>query len=177
MLVRDAVPRDAEAIQRVAKRSVTMAYDGVVEDPAIIENLRRPGFIDDLRAWIEEVASRDCYIYLVAEDGDRVAGFAQYIWDPGGTGPFVGEDECLLHSLYVDPDDWRRGVGTHLTEGGLTYLPDDRTVLRLGVLKGNEDAVSFYEARGFERTGETTYHVSGGAYDCFVYSRPFATSE
>lgn len=45
------------------------------------------------------------------------------------------------------------------------------TAVRLETLAGNERAVAFYEARGFERTGERTVEVAGEEYPGLIYVR------
>jgi ribosomal protein S18 acetylase RimI-like enzyme len=173
--VRAAREADAPAIAGIARRAATEVYEGTVEDRAIIENVRSDGYVDGLREHLRTLPDRDGYCYLVAgiptvADSDSVQGFAQFVWAPMDTDPFVGRGECLLHSLYVDPDHWSEGLGTALVDAGRERLPPDLTALRLAVLEGNDDGVAFYEAYGFERTGEAVVDVAGGEYPSYVYS-------
>ena len=105
---------------------------------------------------------------LVADD-DGVVGFIQIRLEE--TKPFVGDDETDLKELYVHPDRWGEGVGTALLEAGLDRLPADVAAVRLATLSGNERAAAFYEARGFERTGDHTVDIGGEQYRADVYTR------
>jgi ribosomal protein S18 acetylase RimI-like enzyme len=170
--VRAARGADAPAVARVARRAATAVYEGTVDDPAILDNLRSDGFAEGLREHLDRIPDRDGYCYLVA--GEPVAGFAQFVWAPMDTDPFIGPDECLLHSLYVQPDRWGEGLGTALLDAGIERLPEDCTALGLAVLRSNDLGIRFYESYGFERTaaGETT--VAGATYPCYVYSLSLA---
>jgi ribosomal protein S18 acetylase RimI-like enzyme len=98
-----------------------------------------------------------------------VVGFAQYLWSPADTEPFVAADEVLLHSLYVHPDHWGAGAGTALVDAGRERLPEELTTLRLAVLKGNEVGVSFYESYGFDRVDSRAGETDGVAHEEYVY--------
>lgn len=185
--VRAARPADAPAVADIARRAATAVYEGTVEDRAIVENVHSDGYVAGLREHLRRVPDRDGYCYLVAEGNDGsvdessgreradsdpvdVRGFAQFVWAPMDTDPFVDRGECLLHSLYVDPGHWGGGLGTALVDAGIARLPDELTALRLAVLRGNDLGVSFYESYGFERTGGAEVAVAGATYDCHVYS-------
>ena len=153
----------------VSRESCEAVYAGRLDDEALLETVRDPDFPAELRSWLDRLPLPGV-AYLVAERDGSVVGFAQYLWSPADTEPFVAADEVLLHSLYVHPDHWGAGAGTALVDAGRERLPEELTTLRLAVLKGNEVGVSFYESYGFDRTGESVVGTMGGEYDCWVYS-------
>ncbi|MFC7046262.1 GNAT family N-acetyltransferase [Halobacteriaceae archaeon GCM10025711] len=110
-------------------------------------------------------------VYLVGDDGDGVVGFAQFTWGDACREGYVGDDEALLHSLYVAPDCWREGAGTALLERGVEQLPDRLDRLKLGVLPDNEVGRSFYDDHGFEVVGEDVYEMGAASYDVLVLAR------
>lgn len=175
MRTRDATPADAEAVAAVSLASCEAVYGGVLDDEALLESVRDPEFPSELRSWLGRLPLPGVS-YLVAERDGELVGFAQYLWPPADTEPFVGDGEALLHSLYAHPDHWGTGVGTALVDAGVERLPADLTTLRLAVLKDNELGQSFYESYGFDRTGEAVVETMGGAYDCWVYSLSLAAS-
>ena len=78
-----------------------------------------------------------------------------------------------VYSIYVDPAHWGSGVGTALMEVGLDFLtPRFRTAL-LWVVRENENARRFYEAREFheDRGSLKTYTFFNYAVLCVRYSR------
>ena len=172
MCVRTATPTDAERIATVARGSCEAAYEGLLEDPELLETVRSDGYDAEVREFLRTVPKTAGLRYDVVEVDGRVEGFAHYRFAPAGTDSFVGPTECLLHSLYVAPDRWGEGLGSALVDAGDDRLPDRLSALVLGVLKRNEVGISFYESSGFERRGEAVLEVSGGEYDCWVYARP-----
>jgi ribosomal protein S18 acetylase RimI-like enzyme len=170
--VRTATPADAERIAVVARESCEAAYEGLLDDPALLETVRSDGYTDEIREFLRAVPEAAGLRYDVVETEGRVEGFAHYRFAPAETDSFVGSTECLLHSLYVAPDRWGEGLGSALVDASDGRLPDRLSALVLGVLKRNEVGTSFYESSGFERRGEAVLEVSGAGYDCWVYARP-----
>ena len=62
-------------------------------------------FSDDEWNWVQLTAERSLG-WVVARDGDRLAGFVNVIWD--------GLVHAWIQDTMVDPRDHRRGVGTRL---------------------------------------------------------------
>lgn len=172
MRVRTATPADADRVAVVARESCEAAYEGLLEDPALLETVRSDGYADEIREFLRTVSNTAGLRYDAVEDDGRVEGFAHYRFAPAETDSFVGPEECLLHSLYVAPDRWGEGLGTALVDASDERLPGWLSSLVLGVLKGNEVGVSFYESSAFERRGEAVLEVSGAEYDCWVYAKP-----
>lgn len=108
----------------------------------------------------------------VAEDGSgTVRGYAVFRWGDDETKPSVPEGAAELKELYVDPDFWGEGYGTALLEAGLDRLPAHVDDVALELLAGNEIGAGFYRARGFERTGETSFELDGATYPTEVWVR------
>ena len=83
---------------------------------------------------------------FVAEEAGRILGFATVLPRPGAA--------AELEDLFIEPQDWRRGVGRALVEEAA------RRALSLGApalhLIANPRAEAFYAACGFKALGETT---------------------
>lgn len=79
---------------------------------------------------------------IVAELGDRIAGFAAVILD---------EVEAELDGLFVEPDLWRQGVGSALVD--IAVHEARRQGLTMTVI-ANPSAQEFYEKCGFTVEGD-----------------------
>lgn len=79
---------------------------------------------------------------IVAELGDRIAGFAAVIID---------EVEAELDGLFVEPDLWRHGVGSALLD--IAVHEARRKGLTMTVI-ANPSAHEFYEKCGFTVEGD-----------------------
>jgi ribosomal protein S18 acetylase RimI-like enzyme len=118
---RRAEPGDAEAVADV----FLAAY-------AEMSYLPELHTAEETRGWIGDVVLSNLEVW-VAEDGDRVVGFAA-----------LGDD--LLEHLYVHPEAQSRGVGTALLALSKERRPGG---LRLWVFQKNVGARRFYERHGF----------------------------
>jgi len=146
VLIREAEAADADAVAAVHVRAWQAAYRGLLPD----------AYLDALRP--QERASRYTFgspdpaaprTMIAAIDG-AVAGFASFGASRDPDAPHAGE----LFALYVDPGNWRSGVG-----GALLHDACERLCARgheealLWVLAGNERAARFYLARGWRSDG------------------------
>lgn len=81
---------------------------------------------------------------FVAEDAGRIVGFATIIPREG--------DDAELEGIFVEPSEWRKGIGTAL----LVQIEREGRAWganRLHVL-ASANAEAFYAAAGFTKTGE-----------------------
>ena len=90
---------------------------------------------------VEQIAAG---LVRVAEQNGAVVGFAVLL-DRSG-------DACELDGLFVEPDRMRAGVGRELVEDA-KRLARKRGATRIDVV-ANPQAEAFYEAVGFEPSGE-----------------------
>ncbi|WP_458206143.1 N-acetyltransferase family protein [Haladaptatus sp. NG-SE-30] len=143
--VRKTIPDDSSAVQRVARTSWHAAYDEVLGESRVKE------IVD---SWFDPEnvvadVNRDERPFFVAERDSEVVGFVIGIPDEERDATFH------LYRIYVHPDFWGEGIGTQL----LRRFEDEvrnraARRMRLSVIEPNEDAIAFYESRGFERVGE-----------------------
>ncbi len=96
------------------------------------------------------LAEGDGFVVLARRGGRPVAyAFVELLPGPDDTWP-VGERYAELQTLVVDADERGSGVG-----GAVLDRVDQELAARdchdmaVGVLPGNEDAIRFYERRGF----------------------------
>jgi ribosomal protein S18 acetylase RimI-like enzyme len=160
--VRDATADDVPGIRRVARRAWTTTYEGHLSTETIETALREWYGAAELR----RLLGRDDVEYLVAERDSRVVGYI-------GGGPVDDADATAsLGAIYVDPDDWGRGIGTAL----LARFSDrcrarEVETIRVRVLAANAIGRSFYEKRGFEPVETVDAELFGESVRERVYRR------
>jgi GNAT superfamily N-acetyltransferase len=81
---------------------------------------------------------------MVAEIGDRLVGFATIVAHDG--------NDAELEGLFVEPTEWRKGIGTALVHA-IEREAAAWGANRLHVL-ANQNALAFYEEAGFSKIGE-----------------------
>ena len=87
----------------------------------------------------------DKYIYIVAADGERIAGYA---------GCFVVLENADITNIAVDEEYRRQGIGYRLIELlSLKAADKGAESLFLEVRESNEPAKSLYEKNGFVKVG------------------------
>jgi ribosomal protein S18 acetylase RimI-like enzyme len=97
----------------------------------------------------------------VAEIDGRFAGYC-YVAAPSREGD-TGPGEAELVAMYVDPGQWRHGVGNALMQASLerlTGLPYTEAVL--WTFKENDRAIAFYERNGWRLDGNEKIHSRTG---------------
>jgi ribosomal protein S18 acetylase RimI-like enzyme len=150
--LRDATPADACAIATVLVQSWRAAYRGLLPDDVLADL----SVSDRERFWSDTLTARPVHTRIVvAAIGDAIVGFA-------ATGPPLVPDDRAdptlgdLYALYLDPDVWRRGIGTQLHAAALDRLRScGFTHAGLWVLDTNERALRFYNRHGWTDTGRT----------------------
>lgn len=160
MQVREATPEDAEAVRRVADVTWHDAHDDIVGAEAVELFLGKYYDPADLR---ERYGSDGGTTFVAVVDG-TVVGYASGIPE---------DDAYTLGSIYVHPDHQGAGVGSAL----LDRVEDAGAAagyetLQLVVMAANDDSISFYESRGFERTDDHYDELLD--VDGYVYEKPLA---
>jgi GNAT superfamily N-acetyltransferase len=146
MIIRPAEPEDAMAVARVHVRSWQAAYRKLLPDE----------YLDGLRA--EDRAQRYDFAALdplkprtiVAAEDSSIYGFGTTAPSRVPDLPEHGE----LCALYVDPEQWGRGIGVALMSAARTHLVElgFRSAF-LWVLAGNVRAERFYRMDGWSPDG------------------------
>jgi GNAT superfamily N-acetyltransferase len=140
VVVRTAVPADAEALTHLHLDCWDDAYTGLV--PQEVIDRRRAELDLRVARWAEML--EDSEETLVAESPEGLIGFVM-------AGPGRDNDvdtELELKALYVRAAHWGDGVGFALFEEAV----GDRAAY-LWVLAANPRAIAFYERQGFRLDG------------------------
>lgn len=145
--IRRALPSDARRVAEVHVETWRAAYRGLLSD-SVLAGLSVDGTEE---RWRERIAKPWGHIH-VAERNEQVVGFVACgaCEDEDVDHGKVGE----IYAVYVQPGEWRRGHGAALAREALKCLREDGfDEVILWVLRGNEQAIRFYEAEGFVADG------------------------
>jgi ribosomal protein S18 acetylase RimI-like enzyme len=147
--LRRATSADAEAVGRIHVESWNVAYRGIMPDDVIA----RTDLAYRARFWAERIADPDWPVFVIEENGQRVA-FCQMVAsrDPDDDPTRVGH----ITSIHVLPHLRGRGHGRLLMDHVLQeFQKRGFTQVTLWVLDENRKARAFYERYGFELDGGT----------------------
>ncbi|WP_232796911.1 ribosomal protein S18-alanine N-acetyltransferase [Blastococcus atacamensis] len=111
----------------------------------------------------EELAQTDTRHYLVAEDADRVVGYA---------GLIAYEDEAHVATIGVTAARQGEGIGAQLLDALLAEADRRRSpVVLLEVRADNETAQGLYRRRGFAEIGRRRGYYQPSGTDAVVMRR------
>jgi len=147
MSIRRAELSDAKGIAAVHVAAWQVAYRGLLPDDV----LDRLSIDDSEKRWSERITKPWGHIF-VAEQEAHIVGFVACgsSQDEDIDQKKVGE----IYAIYVHPEQWRQGHGAALVGKAAQCLrADGLEEIILWVLRGNEEAVRFYRAAGFEADG------------------------
>ena len=132
--IRLAQPDDRLKLIELQRRASLMWDD--VRD----QLLERPELIDE--ALPEEMIAANRV--FVAHPGEHIVGFATIVTHEG--------NDAELEGLFVEPSEWRKGIGTALVRA-IEREAQAWGANRVHVI-ANRNARAFYEVAGFEVVGE-----------------------
>ena len=110
----------------------------------------------------DELAHTDTRSYLVAEDGDRVVGYA---------GLIAYDDEAHVATIGVVGDRQGEGIGALLLDALLTEADRRSPVVLLEVRADNPVAQELYRRRGFTEIGRRPRYYQPSDTDAVVMKR------
>lgn len=149
LVVREAIPDDAEAIARVHVGTWQSAYRGQIPDEYLDGlSVRERGEV-----WrrILATSGRDEVNWVAERDG-AIVGFA----GAGTSRDSDGRERTgELFAIYVLADHWGAGVGGALMEKAIGWLRAGYRSATLWVLATNERAQRFYRRWGWTADGAT----------------------
>lgn len=152
MSVRQAAVDDVEAVREVAASSWETDYPDI---------LRRETAETGVEEWYSSDRLHEAVVdpwpaVLVAEADGEVVGFVHAT---------ATENEGAILRLYVDPEHRREGHGRRLVEGVREEMAvHDVDRISAMVLAKNSIGNAFYEALGFEQTGEGETRIGGETF-------------
>jgi GNAT superfamily N-acetyltransferase len=149
--IREAEPRDAEAIASIHVRSWQAAYRGQLTDD-YLDGLKVEDRLEQHRRSLEE--PRPDWRTWVAEEGGELLGFAVTgSTEDADADPKTGE----VYAIYLEPDRVGTGVGRDLFAHAVDDLRERGfRAATLWVLESNERTRRFYEVAGWKPDGAST---------------------
>ncbi|PTW59669.1 ribosomal protein S18 acetylase RimI-like enzyme [Breoghania corrubedonensis] len=162
--IRTAGKQDLEKISALLAETWHDTYDRIYGPDKVADITAAWHSVEALKTQLARPGSE----FIVADDGERIGGVAFAAMADAKA------KTVMLHQLYVRPGCQGQGTGAMLLAEIVEAFPDAST-LRIEVEPANEKAVSFYEAKGFEKVGETSdCGVTGNksGIPAAIYERP-----
>ncbi|PSH66299.1 MULTISPECIES: GNAT family N-acetyltransferase [Phyllobacterium] len=139
MWVRSATKEDLNAVRDMLVETWHATYDDVYGVEKVNAITDRYHSLDALKKQLAKPYSE----FIIADDGADILGMA-----------YASQKDhklSILNQLYVHPEHQKQGVGSLLLAEVESAFPGV-FALQLEVIEQNQNAIRFYESRGFERT-------------------------
>ena len=120
-----------------------------------------PFLVTDRIQWFNQFAESGPHRLLVAEDQDRVVGYATSTRFKTR----AAYNTSVETTIYLDPADYGRGIGAQLYGELMSQLSEEPAVHRAyaGIALPNDASVALHRKLGFEHVG--SYHEVGYKFD------------
>ena len=152
--IRDARPEDAERIAEINAAGWRTAYVGMIESDRL-DAIDIAEWARTIRENLQRL-SKGSFSIVAVVDGE-IAGSA-YVVSPSSDDD-LGPEYSELVAIYVDPGNWRHGIGTALLDAAQARAArSGSTQMSLWTLTENAPAQAFYEHHGWRRDGSKEIH-------------------
>lgn len=166
--IREAVPADVESLAATGQRLFVGTYGDI-------------SGADDLAAHVDDYfgetavareLERDGVRYLLAMDGDDIAGFLK-LRRSDIPKSVPAETALEVQQLYVSPDQQRRGIGRRLMDHAVEIARETPVQgLWLSVWEEADWAIKFYLRYGYRTVGTTDFWLGESHYEDFLMWLP-----
>ncbi|OOV82394.1 MULTISPECIES: GNAT family N-acetyltransferase [unclassified Acinetobacter] len=141
-LIRPATPQDLAAILAIYNHEVLNGF-ATWNDQAYTFDSFQQKLLD---------FQKQNFPFVVIEDQDQqqIAGYADY----GSFRNFAGYRHTVEHSVYIDPNYARLGLGQQLLEHLIQHAKSQNMhVMIAGIDHGNSASIALHKKLGFKQTG------------------------
>ena len=153
MSIRNATLEDVKDIATIHVNSWQVAYKSLIPQ-SYLDNL---SIAKREQTWSNILTNSNTHT-IIKEINGAVVGFANFghTRDEDKNSTVTGE----ITSIYLNPEHWRKGLGTALIEFILSELKNRGfTEVTLWVLDSNQTACNFYQKIGFKPDGATKIDI------------------
>lgn len=165
LIVRRAIPEDAETIATIGWKSFTWAFGALYREEVLARYLEATYSIDKIAGSLTKPGN----VYFVAEAGGCVQGFLKL--KEGGAAAWQ------VQKLYVDPDLIQSGIGRRLMQAGEDWMRRQGAASSwLVVYRGNDRAIRFYGALGYEEAGSESHDFEDIRIEFKRMAKPYGES-
>lgn len=156
--IRPATEEDIPAIARIHVPAKQKAYASAVDQ----DYLQNKTFEEYEGVWTHYMTAGDAtqYLALIHNQPVGVISFGRLRTPPPGTSRIRPLYAAEIFGIHVHPDYWKQGVGKALLQKAVEDLKNQKLrSLCLWVIKGNENAIKFYDHMGGQRIGKRMIEI------------------
>lgn len=168
MILRDALPEDAEALAELGRASFVATFAHLY-DPADLSAFL--GAVYSVRVVAEEIADPTLFHQLAVDEASgALIGFVKLKHPGGYPGHSDAANPITLGQLYTAPGRTGEGIGAALMDWALALArARGADAVQLSVWSENTRAQKFYQRYGFAKIADIDFWVGNHRDDEFLY--------
>lgn len=155
MTIKKCTLDDVVELQAVSKETFTETFQEQNSLEHLNAYLERAYNLEQLK---RELANPSSHFYFVLYD-QQVAGYLK-INTGNAQSEEMGEDSLEVERIYVKKDFQKHGLGKQLLNKSMEMaLELNKSKVWLGVWEENDNAIAFYQKKGFVQTGAHSFFM------------------
>lgn len=155
MTIKKCTLDDAVELQAVSKETFTETFQEQNSPEHLNAYLERAYNLEQLE---HELANPSSHFYFVLYD-QQVAGYLK-INTGDAQSEEMGDDSLEVERIYVKKDFQKHGLGKQLLNKAMEVaLELNKSKVWLGVWEENDNAIAFYQKKGFVQTGAHSFFM------------------
>lgn len=148
ILLRNVKASEKSQLHDIRYKAWKMAYHHIYKQDEI--NNYFQGNVTERRTWSSIPIQNEINLICEFEDNNAVA-YASFGWTPN--------DKGELKSLYVLPQYWKKGIGSHLWDQIINLCRKEQvTTIYIWVLE-NARSADFYRSKGCVKVDQGDYYI------------------
>lgn len=153
--IKKCILEDLSELQKISVETFTETFKDQNSPEHLNAYLERAYNLEQLEQELANRSSQFFFVYLNQE----VAGYLKVNADEAQSEP-MGADSLEVERIYVKKKFQRHGLGKQLLNKALEIAQEQKKKkIWLGVWEENENAIGFYQKKGFVQTGAHSFYM------------------
>jgi len=155
MTIKKCTIEDLRELQKISVETFTETFKDQNSPEHLNAYLERAYNLDQLEQELANRSSQFFFVYLAQE----IAGYLKVNSDEAQS-EAMGADSLEVERIYVKKKFQKHGLGKQLLNKALEIaLEQKKKKIWLGVWEENENAIAFYQKKGFVQTGAHSFYM------------------
>jgi len=155
MTIKKCTIEDLRELQKISVETFTETFKDQNSPEHLNAYLERAYNLDQLEQELANRSSQFFFVYLAQE----IAGYLKVNSDEAQS-EAMGADSLEVERIYVKKKFQKHGLGKQLLNKALEIaLKQKKKKIWLGVWEENENAIAFYQKKGFVQTGAHSFYM------------------
>ena len=155
MTIKKCTLVDSHALQAISVETFTETFKDQNSPEHLNSYLERAYNLEQLEQELANYSSQFFFVYFIQE----VAGYLKVNTDEAQS-EVMGTDSLEVERIYVKKKFQKHGLGKHLLNKAMEIaLEQKKKKIWLGVWEENENAIAFYQKKGFVQTGSHSFYM------------------